>query len=417
MRQENQASQAYLLLDFVQRLERRREGRRAVHIHLSLLSPQNRREHHVRLAINTFDEQVKQYEGRIFALENADLVFVWRDTPLEELGEPVRRLRYLFTDDPLLQAVDDDGHDKFSTWYELEEQFPEFQTVVEGLYADGQTRAQQRSQTAGRNGQEADVRTPLKPEVLGKLENFLASADLSNVMRRQAVCVVAGELPPQPVFNEVFISIGELASTVVPDVDLGASRWLFQHLTQTLDLRMLKMLSRADDSSLQASFSMNLNVGTLLTPEFLDFDSTLRVGSRGTIIVELQQIDMFADLQSYIFARDFVQGKGYKVCLDGMTDLTMQFIDREKLGLDLIKLIWTPDMGEDAAAARRKELREMIEAAGNTRIILCRCDTPAAVRLGQSLGITMFQGRHIDSVLRNEAKRGNAPAPRRRDAG
>jgi len=29
MRQENQASQAYLLLDFVQRLERRREGRRA----------------------------------------------------------------------------------------------------------------------------------------------------------------------------------------------------------------------------------------------------------------------------------------------------------------------------------------------------------------------------------------------------
>ena len=56
MRQENQASQSYLLLDFVQRLERRREGRRAVHIHLSQLSPQNRREHHVRLAINTFED-------------------------------------------------------------------------------------------------------------------------------------------------------------------------------------------------------------------------------------------------------------------------------------------------------------------------------------------------------------------------
>ncbi len=168
---------------------------------------------------------------------------------------------------------------------------------------------------------------------------------------------------------------------------------------------MLRMLSRADDTALQSSFSVNLKVATLLTPEFLDFDSSLRVGSRGTIIVELQQIDIFADLQSYIFARDFVHGKGYRVCLDGMTNLTMQFIDREKLGLDLIKLIWTPDLSEDAAGTRRQELKEIIDAAGTSRVILCRCDTPGAVRLGQSLGISMFQGRHIDSVLYNESRR------------
>ena len=247
---------------------------------------------------------------------------------------------------------------------------------------------------------------------MGKLEEFLRGADLSNLMRRQSICVVAGDQPPQPVFNELFISIGELASSLVPDVDLGANRWLFQHLTHTLDRRMLRMQSRADDTALQSSFSMNLNVATLLTPEFLDFDSSLRVGSRGTIIVELQQIDIFADLQSYIFARDFVHSKGYKVCLDGMTDLTMQFIDREKLGLDLIKLIWTPDMGEEAAGTRRQELKEMIEAAGTSRVILCRCDTPSSVRFGQSLGITMFQGRHIDSVLYNESRRGPRPTAR-----
>lgn len=46
-RDENIASQAYLLLDYTQRLDRHRDGRRAVHIHLSRLKPQNRREQHI----------------------------------------------------------------------------------------------------------------------------------------------------------------------------------------------------------------------------------------------------------------------------------------------------------------------------------------------------------------------------------
>ena len=40
MQREASSSKAYLLLDYVQRLERHREGRRAVHIHLSKLKAQ-----------------------------------------------------------------------------------------------------------------------------------------------------------------------------------------------------------------------------------------------------------------------------------------------------------------------------------------------------------------------------------------
>src|SRR3546814_2172873 len=76
MYQDSTTSQEYLLLDYVQRLDRHRQGRRAVHIHLSRLKPQNRREHHIRIAANTFEELVKQFEGHIFSLSNADLVFV-----------------------------------------------------------------------------------------------------------------------------------------------------------------------------------------------------------------------------------------------------------------------------------------------------------------------------------------------------
>ena len=46
-------SQEYLLLDYLQRLGRNVEGRMAVHIHLSRLRPQNRQEHHIRIAAAT----------------------------------------------------------------------------------------------------------------------------------------------------------------------------------------------------------------------------------------------------------------------------------------------------------------------------------------------------------------------------
>ena len=64
-----------------------------------------------------------------------------------------------------------------------------------------------------------------------------------------------------------------MAATVLPGVNLSANRWRVQHRTRTLDKRLLKMLSRADDSDLHASFSINMNVNTLLSPDFLEFDS------------------------------------------------------------------------------------------------------------------------------------------------
>jgi hypothetical protein len=122
--------------------------------------------------------------------------------------------------------------------------------------------------------------SPLSPLQLGKLIEFLGRTDLSSVMRRQSICAVTGSDLPRPVFKELFISIGELAQQVLPDVNLVANRWLFQHLIETLDLRVLKLLTQADDRDLHSSFSINLNVSTLLSREFIEFDTSLRTSGR-----------------------------------------------------------------------------------------------------------------------------------------
>ncbi len=412
-RDENIASQAYLLLDYAQRLDRHREGRRAVHIHLSRLKPQNRREQHIRVAVNTFQELVSQFDGQVFVLSNCDLMFLFKDAKISDIDEAVMRLRYLFSEDPLAQGSDEEDLARFCTWYNIQANYALFLEVVEKLYEEEQRRERRLAAAAeatGENETAADDRTPLSPEQLGRLENFLERADLSSVLRRQHICAVIGENPPQSIFKELFVSIADLAETVLPDVNLIANRWLFQHLTQTLDLRVLKLLSRADDSDLFSSFSINLNIETLVHPDFIEFDKSLRTGSRGTIVVELQPVDVFADFNAFMFARDFAREKGYRICLDGVGINFFEFIDRKKLGLDLVKLIWSPELSNEGNPARREEIGAHIEELGKSRIILSRCDTPAAIRLGQSLGITMFQGRYIDSLL--QSQRSYIPAPK-----
>jgi len=380
----------------MQRLGRNVEGRMAVHIHLSRLRPQNRQDHHIRIAAATFEGMVQNYEGQIFTLSNSDLFFICKDAA-------IMKVRYLFSEDPLSQGDDEEDLARFCTWYNVTTQHEDLLDLVKQMHRERERKnrlavTQEKPNQATKSG-----RKELDPEQLGKLEAFLTRADLSNLMRRQPVCAVTPTNPnPQPVFRELYISIADLQQTVLPEFDLSSNLWLFQHLTQTLDSRMLSMLIRNDDSSIASSFSINLNVQTILSPPFLNFDSSLKAAARGTVVIELQKIDIFGDMGAYMFARDFMRERGYRICLDGLNHLTLQFIDRDRLGLDLLKLVWTPDMADDLSGSRASELKEHVDRCGRARIILSRCDSDEAVRFGQSLGITMYQGRYVDRLLANE---------------
>ena len=170
----------------------------------------------------------------------------------------------------------------------------------------------------------------MTPKILARVETALSRADLSNLVRRQFICRIDAQMVPEQMFSELFISIKDLRETMLPDVNLVANRWLFQHLTTTLDKRMLAMLTKTDSISMSGDISFNINVATILSPEFQAFDDNIAASRRGSMIVELQKEDIFCDLASYVFAREFVQDKGYKVCLDGLTLETLDIIDRER---------------------------------------------------------------------------------------
>ena len=408
------------LLSFVRKLERDYSDWRVVHLHLSGLKPRNRRDYQLRIAAREFDALIRKFKSELFQVSNGDVFFIWHGGTYADVDPVVLRLRYLFSDDPLAHSNDaaladnaellvsyDDGEfpkslpkfrrelvqpPKFCSWFDLEREYEAFCLHLDG-YLEGL--GQDHRSDAG-----SAPREPLDPARLARMETSLANMDLSGLVRRQPVCALLPRAAPQPLFAEVYVAIGELAETLLPGVDLTADTWLFQRLAESLDRRLLSCLVSHQLGVAQGAISVNLRLATLLSPEFLKFDHEYRRQTAAPVIIELQLIDIFAELGAYLFIREFVRERGYLMCVDGLHYLHLPLIDRKRLGADLVKVIWSPDLLDGLDDGRRQELKAAIKRAGVDRVILCRCDGADAIRWGQSLGIRLFQGHYIDSRVR-----------------
>ena len=397
------------LLAFVRRLERDYHDWRAVHLHLSGLKPHNRRDYQLRIAAREFDGLLRKFKSELFQLSNGDIFLIWHGGTFADVDPVVLRLRYLFSDDPLAIANDgpivdnaelllayNDGElpqpSKFCSWFDLEQEYDAFCIQLDDYL---ESLGQSRWAEAG-----AARREPLDPARLARIEASLGSMDLSGLLRRQPVCALLPRAAPQPLFAEIYVAMRELADSLMPGVDLTADTWLFQRLAESLDRRLLSCLARQELGSPQGAISVNLRLATLLSPEFLKFDHEYRRQTAAPVIIELQLIDIFAELGAYLFIREFARDRGYLMCIDGLHYLHLPLIDRKRLGADLVKVIWSPDLLDGLNETRRDELKAAIKRAGIDRVTLCRCDSADAIRWGQSLGIRLFQGHYVDSRLR-----------------
>ena len=396
------SDQEIRLVDYAERLSRHAEDRLVVQLHYSRLKPHHRKDHHLRMAANCLEDLVKRFDGQLFRLSNNDQVLVVKGATTADMEPVIEKLRLLFAADPATRPRTEG--DRFCTWYDLNVDYEEFVAHVRRLLQVAEEKRKAEADEIARNGgpKRARKQVPIQPEHLGRLVEQLASMDISSLMRRQPVCAITPEGEARPVFNELFVSIGDLQRMVMPDVDLTASPALFAYLTQYLDQRILRALPDVENA-VPLSTSININVETILSPQFLEFDQKLRAQTRKTIILEIQLPDLFRDVAAFAFARDFVRDRGYRICLDGLNHLTLPLIDKRRLGLDMQKMVWAPHVWEQGGGDARREFEEAVRRAGPTRLILCRCDNERAVAFGQSIGVSLFQGRHVDALLTEQA--------------
>ena len=91
--------------------------------------------------------------------------------------------------------------------------------------------------------------------------------------------------------------------------------------------------------------------------------------------------------------------------LDGLNHLTLPLIGRKRLGFDFLKLHWGPDFEHDIRADRTRALADTIGDIGPARLILYKCASARAIDCGRSMGITLFQGGYVDSMMRGAGPR------------
>ena len=400
---QQQSSQEQALLNHIKRLERSGSNYLAVWVHLSKLITIQRLPECLEVVRTMLARDAKKFDASLFALFNNDIFIVCGRDASNSIDGALGRVCQVVGNDPFFAAGDSAQQD-FYTYFDLGDQFGDLVDCVEALV---QSRAEQDhlARSAKRRSGEGK---PLDLSNLATIEKAIAQADLSAMTNRQAVCELGGKGRPTPLFYELFTSIGTLRQTLMPDQNLFSNHWLFQYLTTKLDERMLAWLSKNDDSTLKRSFSLNINIASILSPRFLEFDALLDKERRNTIAIELQKVDVFADISRFLFTQEFLKDRGYRICLDGLTAVSLPYVDRRKLGFELIKLHWTPQLRQLIEGKDGEHLREVVKATNPQRIILMRCETDDAIELGQELGISLFQGYYIDHLLKEKITREEA---------
>jgi hypothetical protein len=375
-------------------------------LHFSRLAPGNRDAQSLREAETAFEDLARMRSARLYRLRNSDMMVMYEPTQVDLVEKSLMKLLRLWSADPLLVKFKADPRkNKLTSWYNLAEDFGKMMAFAEKQVGDeaaaGKTLQELVAEReVAKSNTERGV--PMTPLGLGRAEEALARVDLSSFTRRQPVCAFVEDGKPETVFTEVFVSIADLRETLMPGTDFAANPWLFQRMTQTLDRRVMSQMSRKEDKSLlRDGFSVNLNVATLLSEEFLTFDDNFAPSS-SDIVLEVRLEDVFADLSAFTFARDFVHERGYRICIDGVSFKTYPYADTNRLGVAYAKLMWSPDMAAMMGTERAQTFKDLIRERRRGRTILSRCDNDAAVRIGSQLGITMFQGRHLDSLLREK---------------
>lgn len=393
------------LVDMVGNIAEEAISWRAIYFNFDKLLEQYRSQYQIQIAVNLLGDLLVDHQGGVFLCGDQAIIVVCRNISKNKMDKAIFQLRYLFIDDPLAYDSKGEENSAFCNIYDLGREYAGFYHLCRKKLSQSTFHEQGAAEDyrpvaiIQESAPDSKATQMFTPRQLSNIEYDLNKADLSRMLRRQSICAMTNNKSIRKVFDEYYIHIAHLRQMLNVKMDFASNRWLFRYLTHILDQRMLDLLSINPMRYLDTPASINFNIETLLSKKFREFDALIKPLGKFPLIIEIQIGDVFTDISAFAAARNIAQKLGYKICLDGLTNLSIVQIDREKLGFDLTKLQWNADLEEDLGAAENQRLMNTIKGFGPNRVILCRCDTSQAVNYGLAMGINMFQGRFIDNML------------------
>lgn len=371
-----------LLLDALERVINYSADFTVLYVNISKLRPQNKKPKFIKIFFRLFDNIVRNSQSKLFILSNGDFVLLGRSVSETVVEDVVKKLEMVLSSDPIVY----DGGDEFYDIFNLSKKYKIlYEKIANIMNSD--------DKDIFSKDDENQVKD-IEPEDLDDIINTTRHLDLSPFVCRQSAIRLKNQTYNEVVFQEFFTSIFDLSKIVAPNVNVFSNKWLFQHLTTLLDKKMIDTLIDAKFDHLPKVVSLNFNLSTVFSREFISFAKSFLINGQ-KIVIEVQLMDVFNNLNLYFEARDLLRKGGHKILIDGVDPNILKFLDIKYLAPDMVKLFWEPLLEADI---KNSEIANLCDAIGSDNIILARCDNEKAIRWGLSQGIVTFQGYFIDDI-------------------
>ena len=301
-----------------------------------------------------------------FILRNGDIVLISKDIDQKKVADSIEMLRYLLGGEPLVRMAG--GIAALFTSYNLETEYSQLLANVRHL-SESQARADKaRGLAAARQpGKNPATQTAR----VGELMDRLGQLELANMVRQQTVWTIPPGESPQPLFDELYISVDGLREAIGLGQEIADDPQLFQLITRAFDKYMLSTLLR-DRVAGKRPISINMNLKTLLSQEFFRFEHQRPLGWHGQIILEVQFADIWSDLPAFFSITQAMKQTGFSCCIDGVTHPVLPLVNFDRFEADFIKVIWDDALLQLAETSLRDICRALSDC-GRERVILARC--------------------------------------------
>jgi hypothetical protein len=232
---------------------------------------------------------------------------------------------------------------------------------------------------------------------LEKIATAVSAADMTPLIKRESIMLIAKGGPPTPVFADRFVPIPLMQETFLPGVDLLSDRWFMRHLREVVDRRTLgASLDFSDPAAMARGFRMSIE--TVDSFEFQGFELRTRRLKRNQFIMEFSLQDIVSDIEGFLKARDTLEKKDYRVCIGDMDPYTFTLLDRSNLKVDFEKVRYSSSFVGQAGKTWQKAFRKTVNTVGRERVILVACLDQDAIDWGHNMGISLFQGSYVTNL-------------------
>lgn len=381
------------LLETLERITKNRAEYKVLYVNISKLKPKNRHPKFVKIITRLFDDLVFIANGTMFVLENGDFAVLGKNITDKIVNDVLEKLRVGLVSDPIWTSK---SSSEFIQIYEPED-FDSFYRKIEDMMND--------------ESSVRDVihRRAVEAEQMDAIKEHLDMVNLVDVVKHQGVIRLENSSNYRRMFDEYFVAVKDLSQNFDKNIDLVGNKWLFLYLTQTLDKKTMASFVVSDVRNKVGKISLNLNLSTINTSEFINFEQYIKsLGQR--IIVEVQPIDVLNNMKMYFYVKEKLHKLGHEVLLDATSLEMLSSINIKALDVDYVKLFWHDLM--DEYSKQDDEIVNLFEEIGKNKIILAKCLNENAVRWGIKKGIRAFQGPYID-MLEVAMIRKNCPNGRR----